>query len=120
MTNNTTDDFFTPDHERLARIADLAKVFAWIVLIIWVLLVGAKFVELQNSYTAQTIMRGESPDFWGLLGRDPSYAASIFVDLISILMQGVIYSLVLKGISLGLNMIIEIDLDKKEKAYEGN
>jgi hypothetical protein len=34
MTDSIADDFFTADHERLARIADIAKVFAWLALIV--------------------------------------------------------------------------------------
>lgn len=118
MTDSSADDFFTTDHERLARIADISKVFAWIVFIISILLVGAKFIDVQNSYTVQTMGLGQTPDFWGMMSQKPLYAISIFIDMLSTLIHGIVYGLVLKGISLGLNMLIEIDLDNKEKSQE--
>jgi hypothetical protein len=120
MTDKIEDDFFTADHERLARIADAAKVFAWIAFIVNILLVGAKIIEIQNSYNLQAIRLGQIPDFWGMMSEKPLYAISIFVDILSILLRGIVYGLVLKGVSLGLNMIIDIDLDSKEKSQEAS
>jgi len=115
MTDNTADEFFTADHDRLARIANIANVVAWIAFVVYIILVGAKFVEVQNSFTFQRGVLGQEPNFWGMLSQKPLYAASLFINMLSIFLQGVVYWLVLKGISLGLNMIIEIDLDNKEK-----
>ena len=120
MTDNATDDFFTADHSRLANIADLAKWFAWIAFVINVLLVGAKYIEVHNLHATQAFQMQQEPDFGGMLIQNPLYAISIFVDMISIFVRGVVYWLVLKGISLGLYMIIEIDLDNKEKSQGEN
>lgn len=116
MTDNTADEFFTADHDRLAQIANIANVVAWIVFVVNIILVGARFVEVQNSFTFQSGMLGQEPDFWGMLSQKPLYAASLFVDMLSIFLRGAVYGLTLKGISLGLNMIIEIDLGNKEKS----
>jgi hypothetical protein len=118
MMDSSADNFFTADHERLARIADIAKVFAWIVFVVSILLVGAKFIGVQNSYNVQAMRLGQTPDFWGMMSQKPLYAFSVFVEMLSTLIYGIVYGLVLKGISLGLNMLIEIDLDNKENSRE--
>jgi hypothetical protein len=120
MTNNTADEFFTANHDKLARIANIANVVAWIVFVVNIILVGARFVEVQHAFTLQSGMLGQDPDFWGMLSQKPLYAASFFVDMLSIFLRGAVYGLTLKGISLGLNMIIEIDLDNKERSQVDN
>ena len=57
-------------------------------------------------------------NFMEALSQDPAYAFSLIVDLISILIRGLIYWLVLKAVSMGLNMIVETDLNYKDK-FEG-
>jgi hypothetical protein len=119
MIDNTADEFFTADHNRLTSIANIANGVAWIALIVNIILVGARFVEVQNTLRFQNISLGLEPDFWGTLSQKPLYAFSFLVDLTSILLRGIVYWLALKGISLGLNMIVEIDLNNKEKSQEG-
>jgi len=116
MTENTANEFFTAKHERLARIAAIANIFAWIVFIVQILFVGGKYIEVQNSFMMQNSFFGESSSFIKMLSEKPLYAASFAVDLASIFLRGVVYGLVLKGISLGLNMIVETDLNYKEKS----
>ena len=67
----------------------------------------------------QTMTTGiGQPNFMEMLSKNPVYAFSLVVDLASILIRGVVYWLVLKGISAGLNMIVETDLNYKDK-FEG-
>ena len=118
MTDKTEDEFFTPKHERLARIASVANVFAWIVFIVQVFAVGARFLELQYAYMIAYSV--QSADFMKMLSENPHYTATIVVSYANSLLRGVVYALVLKGISLGLNMILETDLNYKEKYQEGS
>jgi hypothetical protein len=46
------------------------------------------------------------------------YAASLFVKMAYIFLNGVIAWLVLKGISVGLNMIVETNLNYRERKME--
>ncbi len=115
MTDNIEEDFFTEEHERLARIASWANLFAWIVFIVHILWAVASFIQVQNLYTQNLIMNfSQGPDFSEMLRQNPLYAASLVVSSIGIFLRGVVYGLILKGISLGLNMIIETDLNYKE------
>lgn len=118
MIDSTANDFFTEKHARLTRIASIANVFAWIVFIFHILWVGASFIQTQTSYTIQNMMNlGRNSDFMEMLMQNPLYTASLIVNLIGIFLRGVIYALTLKGISLGLNMIVETNLNYEEKLH---
>jgi hypothetical protein len=118
MTDSTANDFFTRKHERLASIASIANIFSWIVLVLQVLYTGARFIQLQNSYMVQAATTGQNPNFVAMLGQTPLYTFSLVADLANIFLRGIVYWLVLKGISLGLNMIVETDLNYKDKFEE--
>jgi hypothetical protein len=115
-TVKNSDDFITAKHSRLLRIALVANVFAWIALIVNLLLVGTRFLRFQAAYAQNPIFMGEVLDFWAMLGRNPTYLANLIVDLLTNFLNGVVAWLTLKGISLGLNMIVETDLNYREKA----
>jgi len=120
MTDSTVDDFFTKKHTRLANIASVANIIAWIALAVQVLYVGARFFQVQSSYEMQASFIGQSPDFMEMLSQKPIYTASLIVDLAGIFVRGIVFWLVLKGISLGLFMIVETDLNYREKLEEEN
>jgi hypothetical protein len=119
MIDKTTDDFFTAKHARLIRIANIANVFAWVVIAVFILAVGAKFIQVESSYYMQQniyMNTDQNLSFANMLAGNLVYAASFYVNLISIFLQGMVFGLVLKGISLGLNMIVETDLNYRVKA----
>ena len=100
MTDTTGEEFFTKKHARLTRIALAANIFAWIALGFQVL--------------AIVVMVFGQPSFIDRLGQGPVYTFSLVVDLATILIRGVVYWLVLKGISVGLYMITETDLNYRD------
>lgn len=114
MSKNTADNIFTKKHAQLTRIALIANLFAWIVFIVHIFLVGARYVEVQNSYNWKFLGAGEIPDFVGMLKGNWLYTASFVIDLLGIFLNGVVYGLTLKGISAGLFMIVETNLNRKE------
>jgi hypothetical protein len=122
MTDNTADDFFTKKHERLTVIAYWANIFAWIVLVINILWVGASFSQAQMNYDMQNsgINLGQGSNFIQMLSQNPRYLASLAIGLISILLRGVVYWFVLKGVAVGLNMIVETDLNYRAQLQGGN
>jgi hypothetical protein len=113
MSKKSSDDFFTKKHARLTNFAFVANIFAWIVFIVHIFLVWGKYVEVQNTYNYQTIISGGSPHFSEMLRETPLYALSLYLDLLGIFLRGIVFGLVLKGISLGLYTILEFDLNKK-------
>jgi hypothetical protein len=113
MSKRNDDDFFTKHHARLTNFALAANIVAWIVFIAHIILVCAKYIETQNIYNYQSMVSGQIADFADMLKEKPIYAASFYVNLFGIFLDGIVYALVLKGISLGLYIILENDLNKK-------
>jgi hypothetical protein len=118
MTDLTDRTYFSKKHIRLHNIASVANIFSWITLVVFTLSVVASFISSMNFYAFQYSI---SPpyaigDYLELFRADPLRTANIAVNLLSTLIQGVIYWLILKGISLGLKMIVEIDLNYLDRS----
>lgn len=111
---NEQNHFFTPQHERLLNIATWAKHLAWVALVVAFLLPIAKYIELQNLYDYQSSFLGQSLGFFDAIKNDPLYGFAVFTDVLDKFLSGFIAFLVLKGISLGLNMIVETDVNYRE------
>lgn len=118
MKNFFMKDLFTDKHEGLIRIAKIANVLAILVFVVNTISIFAWFFDIQLQYINQCTFNGQPPDFWRMLGRNPLYVSSLAVTAIKIFIEGVVYWLVLKGIALGLNMIVETNLNYK-KAFQG-
>ena len=112
MTDSIEEEYFTSKHAKLDNIASAANTFAWIALVSQILYVGARFIQLQNLYTLQVMSTGfGQPNFLEMLSQNAVYTFSLVVDLASIFIRGIVYWLVLKGVSSGLYMIVETDLN---------
>ncbi len=102
------EEFFSANHNRLLTIATWAKYLAWVVLIVYilwaVLLIAQDFSNHVNQLQSDI----------GLLEK-----FRVELNLATTLLRGVVYYLVLKGISLGLNMIVETDINYREQKQEG-
>jgi len=111
MTDNA-DEFFTPKHKRLARIASMANIFAWVILIFYIMQILLQVYQLVQSQGFQ-----ETVD---MFLRQPGSILNLYQLLryLFILLQGLVYWIILKGVSVGLSMILETDLNYKEK-YQG-
>ena len=117
---NNQDDFFTKKHDRLLAVAVWSKYLAWVVLVVFALLAITSFIGNLNMYQANLGSFGRPiKDFSDLFKQLPGSALSLLLEAVSTLVKGSIYFLVLKGISLGLNMIIETDLNYREKEQGG-
>lgn len=117
---NERDEFFTIRHDRLLAVAVWAKYLAWLALIISILAPIGLYIQKQNEFNYfSRFDSGLALDFIDMLARDPSYAISLIIELLNTALRGIISFLVLKGISLGLNMIIETDLNYREKEQGG-
>ena len=109
------DDFFTPQHERLLNIATWAKNLAWVALVVAFILPFARYIEVQNLYNYQQSVFGQNIGFADAIKNDPMYGFSVFTDTLDKFLSGFIYFLVLRGIALGLNMIVETDINYREQ-----
>jgi len=100
------EEFFSQNHNRLLSIAVWAKYLAWVVLVVYILWAIGTYIQEESisSYYQQ---------FMGI--QHPFYKLSIYIESSGVLLKGVVYFLVLKGISLGLNMIVETDINYREQ-----
>jgi hypothetical protein len=103
------EDLESKKYDRLLNIVTWADNLTWIV-VIWFFIAGV-LAFLQNFVAAQYGSNPPTPRLFLI--------AKSLIDLLSSLMQGFIYALLLRGISLGLKMIIETDLNFRDNAEEG-
>jgi hypothetical protein len=112
--------FFSNNHNQLLNIAYSAKIIARAVLIVYILYgIGAFYIEQAN----QMYYRGLPNSyifFADMLSKNPIYALGLLAQIISVFLRGIIYFLILKAISLGLNMIVETDINYREARKEGD
>lgn len=117
-----TTEFFSANHKRLLDLATWAKYLAWVALVVGILGMGTSALQSWNTYSFSQMMgapRLMADNFLGLLRRDPQFAVDVLLRMIKALFGGVFYFVVLRGISLGLNMIVETDVNYREKKNQG-
>ena len=118
MTVSPEDDLFTKKHNRLLSIASFANFFAWLALAVSILLAISNFFSTGNLYNSQMIASGINTDFYKTLLSDYFYDFHLILNLLNIIFQGIIYWIVLTGTSMGLNMIVETDINYRIASQE--
>ena len=110
------EEFLSSKHIRLLNIASWAKYLAWVVLIVFTLWAISEFFADMNIANGQFSSTRESIVYFeGLMKQYPADAMQVLLSVISIFFKGLIYYLVLSGISLGLNMIVETDINYRDR-----
>lgn len=115
---NEQEEFFSPSHKQLLSIAVWAKYLAWAALVFYVLMVGLQIIQLIMAKDDGNFLGPTSQSLSTMLKHDPLEAFSRGINLTVTVLRGIIYYLVLKGISLGLNMIVETDINYREHKQE--
>jgi hypothetical protein len=106
------DSFFTPKHKQLDRIARAINILSWLALAFYLLYAILKIFEnirFQGDIT-----------FVELLKIAPEAVLNDWLNVLDTIFVGIIFWLVLRSISVGLNMIVETDLNYREKMWGGN
>jgi len=109
---NKQDEFFSSNHTRLLNIAWTADNLNKLVLIVFIFLVGLQGFQTLSTvnYNSNFILNIRSYIF-----NNPRDAFVLGVNISATILRGAVYFLVLKGISLGLNMVVETDINYREK-----
>jgi len=113
----SNQEFFSQKHKLLLNFATWTKYLAWVVVIVYVFYTYGRLLEIQTSYIFQT--GGQHLNFAETWIKNPLYVVGILVDLLSVFLKGIVYFLVLKGLSLGLNMVVETDINYREQKQHG-
>jgi len=104
-------DYFSSGHERLLNIATWSKHIGRIVFWIFLLYAIVLFLQGRTNYVNSF---GEHVNFWEMLTEKPIYVLSLVFYAVTTFFKGVVFYLVLEGVSLGLNMIVETNIDYRE------
>lgn len=118
MNEQEREYVLTENQDRLLSFAGWAKNLAWVALVIYILL--AILVIPQDMIFYQRLsslnLNSGSLDYWDQLSLYPLHSLiTIGTNILNNLISGAIYYVVLKGISLGLYMIVETDINYREK-----
>ncbi len=109
------EDYFSQSHNRLLNIATWAKYLASIVLIFYIIWTGIQILQLIFAKDDGNFLGPTSLSLITMLRLDPLSALEEVVRIALTMLRGLVYYLVLKGVSLGLNMIVETDINYRER-----
>jgi hypothetical protein len=117
------DFLFTKNQDRLLNFAGWAKNLAWVVLLLYIIRAALVPLFTHMYYEQSQVDLGTFPGtvyFWDMVTESPFYfLVDIVSDIVITLLRGVVFYVVLKGISLGLNMIVETDINYREQKEHG-
>jgi hypothetical protein len=108
MTTDPLNAFFTPKHQKLYRIANTLEKISWIGVIIYSVLGINKLFETSQNLWPKGLFLNEMP--LDLLFLNIFQWNDLFSALLLIFKGGAVY-LVMNGLSFGLKMITETDLN---------
>jgi hypothetical protein len=78
--------------------------------------VGYVIFAAAQAYQYNTFAHAQyQTNLMGLFAREPIHILDVSVQLARILLQGLVYWLALKGIALGLDMIVETDINYRDR-----
>jgi hypothetical protein len=109
MNNPAADDFFSPRHKQLMWIATLANIFSWIVIGVYLLMT---IYRIMLDYSAIVNQFGTLQAF---IAKNLPNAFFLLTNWISLFLTGAIWWLALKGIALAMNMIVETNINYRDK-----
>lgn len=100
------NDLFDWKQNKLWRISSAAEVLSSIVIIIYF------FLAWGEAYRYNQLAHSQfQTDLFGLFSRQPIYILDVSLQMSRVLVQGAFYYLVLRSVALGLNMILETDIN---------
>jgi len=104
------EEFFSQKYKSLLSVATWAKYLAWPVLAVFTLYSIGLYFQEQARYS----FFDEQLKINSLAG------LSLLVQIFGTFLKGVIYHLLLRGVSLGLTMIVETDINYRGTSNQGD
>ena len=114
---NEQKKIYSSKHKQILNIATWAKYLSWIVLALYVVDAIFSIYQKQASYHERRwmldmMLAGTGVDY---KLNTFYYLADIGIGIVSSLIKGLVSYMVLTGISLSLNMIVETDMEFKSR-----
>ncbi len=94
---------------RLWRFSSWADILSKLVVLVYILAA----IGQANSYNTFAHTQYQT-NLLGLFSQQPVYILDVSAQVAKVLIQGLVYFLVLKGVSLGLTMIVETDINYRD------
>lgn len=114
MNEEEQKDLFTKKHATLWRISMWANGLASITLFIFFIFACA---EILQAFLASSNQSQITPiEFFS---KGPLHILNILLNMTAVFLQGAVYYVTLKGIALGLDMVIETDINYRDQKAEG-
>ena len=108
------NDLFDWKQVRLWRISSAADFFSSVIIVVFI------FLSLGEIYRYNQMARSlYSSTLVDLISDQPIFILDVLLQMARVLLQGAVYYLVLKGLALGINMIVETDINYREKSIDG-
>ena len=117
MDETNAEQFFSEKHQSLYTVARWANIFSWVILAFFVLVLAINIYSSSNQFNAQYASYTGSTFFQYLLAT-PEALIQYLANWLLSLFKGIVFFLVLKSVSLGLNMIVETDLNYRGAKME--
>ncbi len=113
-----------PKYRRLLRISALANIAAWIALVFFVVLAAFSILRQVDilEVTCPSIANSNDPfaTLMQRLAREPWFAIQVLFDCLQYAVDGMVSFGVLKGVGLGLDMIVETDMNRRNSQTDGD
>ncbi len=97
--------YFVP--RRVSTAADFAGILSWVVLVGFVAEMVVKLLDVRSQISTNSLVLGD-------LLKELSFHSYLFTNIIEPLLFGLALFAVLQGVSVGLEMILEMTYRKKE------
>lgn len=128
MESEESKEVFTKRNHKLLNIAKACEVFAWIVLVLYLFNSYTKFTNItqfvetksinDSAFNVTPISLELNNSYFDRVKTDPLVFLKIAVDVLIVVFQGVLGFLTLFGISYGLKMIVETEVNYRLNAGE--
>lgn len=128
MIPEESTEVLTKRNHKLLNIAKACEVFAWIILVLYLLNSYTKYTNITQFVETKSINASScslSPmsielnnAYFDRVKTDPLVIIKIAVDVLIVVFQGVLGFLTLYGISYGLKLIVETDVNYRLSAGE--
>lgn len=114
---NEQEGFFSRKHKSVLNIAVWAKYLAWVVLVAYILWAIVTFINYSTMVYLPSMTPGDYiSNFFQLWKGNPVLVINGLFATASTVLRGITAFVILKGVSLGLNMIVETDINYRENA----
>ena len=128
MEPEESKEVLTKRNHKLLNIAKACEVFAWIVLVLYLFNSYTKFTNItqfvetksinDSAFNVTPISLELNNSYFDRVKTDPLVFFKIAVDVLIVVFQGVLGFLTLYGISYGLKMVVETEVNYRLNAGE--